>query len=415
MPPKLEKKPCDANIELELAHKVHASNYSLLALQQVKEFLSHHTCFTHHDLSSQEVVITFKKDQLCKRMFQFVISMAGLQHADPLLIALFALFTQFMQKGLTSPKKVKDILASMSLPENAEVATDSLIDMLESLLHYLNEWVRLQYVKRHLDEEIERNLDVRMWCQMIFEVEENKLEIKAILLDTECDPYERLRRILAIEKAFHESHLQSHALSRWQHQIGCHLPSPSEVALLLETIRTHGITDLFDPFCGQALGLAILRMFIPFPMHACDIQLPADPFVRENVFNFNASQFVKKLLKRLPPDARVMVLMLWPPSDMHLETSKHDPTDSSPQAQVLLTQDSRLCLVGIVSDLPDAKINPCDPESTVIGSTDGEAVLSDLTKYTLLTTSPVTCASSREFQFSTPVVPVFRIFQSVHH
>lgn len=339
----------------------------------------------------------------------------GTCSVTPIVTEILPFLLQFSEKGLTSPTKVKSMLEKISLPENADNDTVFLIAILTLLLHYVEEWKRIECVKRSLPEAIARESDVKEWCRMIIAVEDCKERIKTMLKDTKRCPRDRLLAIMALETDFHKQYRQSHAVRRWQHEIGCYIPSLSEMDLLIEHIRTHGITHVVDPFCGKALVLAILGMFVDLPMHGCDTNLSDDTFF-QSVDNDDAPQFVVKLLAKSPQDAIFMEILSWPPSDHHLMTgpqAKRHPTDMSPQAQLLQIEDPRLRLVAMISDLPDPFITPFDPSSTVIGSTDGEAVLSDPTKYTLLRKVPVSHMVSKDYSLCTPVHVFLRIFQSV--
>ena len=416
MPPKVREPSHDS--ELTLARQVVQLNFHPLVMEQVKTFLLSGTCVSVEQVTSQEEINRFKRAQVMDMIMKFMQSKChqGTCSVTPIVGELLPFLLQFSERGITSPTKVEGMLEKISLPENADNDTAVLFAILTLLLHYLGEWKRIECVKRRLPEAIVRDSDVEEWCKMIFAVEDCRKDIKTMLKDTKRCPRARLCEIKALEKTFHEHHLQSHALSRWQQQIGCYIPSPSEIELLVEHIRTHGITHVVDPFCGHALVLAILGMFIDLPMYGCDTNLSDKTFV-QFVVNDDAPQFVAKLLAKSPKDVIIMEILSWPPSDHHLMTgpqAKRHPTDMSPQAQLLQIADPRLRLVAMISDLPDPLVNPCDPSSTVIGSTDGEAVLSDVTKYSPLVQVPVSHMVSKDYSLCTPVHVFLRIFQSVH-
>lgn len=416
MPPKVRVPSHDS--ELKLARQVVELNFHPLVMAQVATVLSRDTCVNVEQVTSQEEVNRFKRAQVTGMIMTLMQSKCqqGPCSVTPSFSELLPVLIQFSEKGLTSPTKVKSMLEKISLPENADNDTAVLIAILTLLLHYVEEWKRIECVKRRLPEDIARESDVEEWCRMIIAVEDCKEQIKTMLKDTKRCPRDRLLAIMALETDFHKQYRQSHALRRWQQQIGCYIPSLSEMDLLIEHIRTRGITHVVEPFCGKALVLAILGMFVDLPMHGCDTNLSDDTFFR-SVVNDDAPQFVVKLLAELPQDANIMEILSWPPSDYHLTTgpqAKCHPTDMSPQAQLLQIPDSRLRLVAMISDLPDPLVNPFDPSSTVIGSTDGEAVLSDPTKYTLLRKVPVSHMVSKDYSLCTPVHVFLRIFQSVH-
>lgn len=415
MPPKVRKSSSE-DPELKLARQVMELNFHPFAMAQVRSILLKNTCVSVEQVASQEAINGFKKAQLIDMIMAVMQSKCqqDTPSVTPIVRELFSIFLQFLERGIASPTKVQVMLEKILLPENADNDTTALVAILMQLRHYLEEWKRVECIKMRLPEAIAREADVKAWCKMIFAVDEIEKQIESILQDKERCPHERLNAIKELETAFHEQHRQSHALTRFQHKIACWIPAPSEMDLLLEQIRTHGITNVVDPFCGRALVLAILGMFIDLPMHGCDTHLSDDTFVQFAVKD-DAPQFVAKLLAESPQDAKIMEILSWPPSDLHL---KEDPQAKchpmSPQAQLLRIADHRLRLVVMVSDLPNPLINPCDPSSTVIGSTDGEVVLSDVTRYTLLAKVPVAHTESKEYSLCTPVCVFLRIFQSDH-
>lgn len=404
------------NPALFLVNQYMGRNMDPTAEANIRSFMQERDPMSDEFLMHQDILQEGKTQEMHNMILALLLSViqkhSG-EESSGFLMQILMLCEQFQKHEKVSRKTLHQLLTESSLPENMKYVQDGFIPhMLDKMKHYMSEWLRLAYVKLHLAEKREEHRDIILFCQMVLAVEKCRQDVIVILPDTTATPDERLSRIRHVCDEFHSCFTQPRALALFQQSVGCYIPTKADIDAILDAIDRLGITTVIDLFCGRALFVAILRMYTDIPIIGCDIELH-DPFVTEDIRQYEAHEFVQKYLKKAQPDEKLLLAMVWPPSENHLRDSKIDHDDLASQDRILYCRDSRIGGVVVVSDKTDYNITRCD-RGTVIGSERSEDLLNKLELYHQIHSSEVPPMNTGVFQPCTPVCTWLSVYQPVH-